>query len=96
MDSVAGEVRRFRFSLQVGQAHSRREWRELVRRAHDAGFDMIVTADHLGGCLSPLLPLAKAAEVSDRLRLGVMVLNNDSGPVSCAACETAGWVGSAW
>ncbi len=38
---------------------------------------MIVTADHLGGCLSPLLPLATAAEVSERLRLGVMVLNND-------------------
>jgi probable F420-dependent oxidoreductase len=77
MDAVAGGGRRFRFSLQVGQAHSRREWGELVRRADDAGFDMIVTADHLGGGLSPLLPLATAAEVSERLRLGVMVLNND-------------------
>jgi probable F420-dependent oxidoreductase len=38
---------------------------------------MLVTADHVGGCLSPLLPLAMAAEVSERLRLGVMVLNND-------------------
>lgn len=68
---------RFRFSLQAVQAQSRQEWLELVRRADDAGFDMIVTADHLGGCLSPLLPLAMAAEVSDRVRLGVMVLNND-------------------
>jgi probable F420-dependent oxidoreductase len=67
----------FRFSLQAVQAGSRREWVDLVARVDDAGFDLLVTADHLGGCLSPLLPLATAAEVSDRLRLGVMVLNND-------------------
>jgi probable F420-dependent oxidoreductase len=67
----------FRFSLQAAEASSRRAWGDLVRRTDDAGFDMIVTADHLGGCLSPLLPLAVASEVSDRLRLGVMVLNND-------------------
>lgn len=68
---------RFRFSVQAAEARSRRDWVELVRRIDDAGFDMIVTADHLGGCWSPLLPLATAAEVSDRLRLGVLVLNND-------------------
>lgn len=75
--SAAAEHPPFRFSLQAVEAGSRREWHDLVRRVDDAGFDMIVTADHLGGCLSPLLPLATAAEVSDRLRLGVMVLNND-------------------
>ena len=67
----------FRFSLQAAQAASRHEWVELVKRTEDAGFAMLVTADHLGRCLGPLLPLATAAEVSDRLRLGVMVLNND-------------------
>jgi probable F420-dependent oxidoreductase len=67
----------FRFSLQIASAGSRREWIDLVRRADDCGFDMIVTGDHLGRCLAPLLPLATAAEVSDRLRLGMMVLNND-------------------
>lgn len=77
MTSVGNPPPRFRFSLQAVQATSRPEWVELVRRVDDAGFDLIVTADHLGGCLSPLLPLATAAEVSDRLRLGVMVLNND-------------------
>lgn len=50
---------------------------ELVKRADDSGFDMIVTADHLAQCLDPLPPLAIAAELSDRLRLGTMVLNND-------------------
>jgi probable F420-dependent oxidoreductase len=67
----------FRFSLQIASAGSRREWIDLVRRADDCGFDMIVTGDHLERCLAPLLPLATAAEVSDRLRLGMMVLNND-------------------
>lgn len=68
---------RFRFSLQIASVGSRQEWVDLVKRAEDAGFDMVVTADHLEQCLAPFLPLATAAEVSDRLRLGVMVLNND-------------------
>lgn len=63
--------------MQAVRTSSRTKWVELVRRVDDAGFDMIVTADHLGDSLSPLLPLAVAAQVSDRLRLGVMVLNND-------------------
>lgn len=77
MAAASDPLPRFRFSLQAVQTRSRQEWIELVRRVDDAGFDMIVTADHLGGCLSPLLPLATAAETSERLRLGVMVLNND-------------------
>lgn len=82
-------VRPFRFSLQAVQAESRREWTELVKRTEGGGFDMLVTADHLGGCLSPFSPLATAAEVSDRLRLGVMVLNNDFHPPSLLAREVA-------
>lgn len=83
------EPRPFRFSLQAVEAGSRREWVDLVKRVDDAGFDMLVTADHIGGCLSPLLPLATAAEVSDRLRLGVMVLNNDFHPPSLLARDVA-------
>jgi probable F420-dependent oxidoreductase len=79
----------FRFSLQAVQAGSRREWIELVKRTDGAGFDMLVTADHLDGCLSPFSPLATAAEVSDRLRLGVLVLNNDFYSPSVLAREAA-------
>ncbi len=82
-------ARAFRFSLQAVEAGSRGEWVELVKRADDAGFDMLVTADHLGGCLAPLLPLATAAEISPRLRLGVMVLNNDFHPPSLLARDAA-------
>jgi len=69
--------RPFRFSLQSVAAGSRKEWIDLVKQVDGAGFDMLVTADHLGGAMSPLVPLAVAAGVSSRLRLGVMVLNND-------------------
>jgi probable F420-dependent oxidoreductase len=77
MSSDTATSRPFRFSLQAAQAESRREWVELVKRTDDSGFDMIVTGDHLERCLAPLIPLATAAEISDRLRLGIMVLNND-------------------
>jgi probable F420-dependent oxidoreductase len=79
----------FRFSLQAVQAASRREWVDVVKRVDDAGFDMLVTADHLGGGLAPIVPLATAAEVSSRLRLGVMVLNNDFQHPSHLAREAA-------
>jgi len=68
--------RPFRFSLQVPHSVSRGEWVELARRAEDTGFDLLVTADHLGGP-APLVALAVAAEATERLRLGTMVLNND-------------------
>lgn len=77
MATTRTQSRPFRFSLQVAQAESRKDWVDVVKRADDSGFDMIVTADHLEKCLAPLPPLATAAEISDRLRLGVMVLNND-------------------
>jgi probable F420-dependent oxidoreductase len=79
----------FRFSLQAVQAVSRQQWIDLVKRVDDAGFDVLVTADHLGGGLAPIVPLATAAEVSSRLRLGVMVLNNDFQHPSHLAREAA-------
>lgn len=82
-------MRAFRFSLQAAQAESRRDWVDTVRRTDDAGFDLLVTADHLEQCLAPLLPLATAAEVSDRLRLGIMVLNNDLHHPSMLARDVA-------
>ena len=69
--------RPFRFSLQAAEAGSRAEWVELARRAEDSGFDLLVTADHLGGPLAPLVALASAAEATRSLRVGTMVLNND-------------------
>jgi probable F420-dependent oxidoreductase len=83
------ELNRFRFSLQAVVAESRYEWVELARRVEGAGFDLLVTADHLGGSFSPLVPLATAAEVTSALGLGVMVLNNDFHHPALLAREAA-------
>jgi len=52
----------------------RASWLALVRRWDAQGFDLLMTADHLG-IWPPLLPLVVAAEASDRLRFGTHVLN---------------------
>lgn len=55
-------------------------WRDKVRRAEDAGFFSVSLPDHLGPTLpqmAPLVALAAAAAVTDRLRLAVTVLDND-------------------
>jgi probable F420-dependent oxidoreductase len=55
---------------------SRGDWRDRVRRIDRQGHDVLLTADHLG-LAPPLVPLVAAAEVSERLRFGTHVLNNE-------------------
>jgi alkanesulfonate monooxygenase SsuD/methylene tetrahydromethanopterin reductase-like flavin-dependent oxidoreductase (luciferase family) len=47
-----------------------------VRRVDGLGHDVLLIPDHLG-LWPPLSPLVAAAYVSDRLRFGVQVLNNE-------------------
>ncbi len=54
------------------------EWREKARHVEAVGFDTLLIADHLAdGMLSSLALLVAAAEATDRLRVGTLVLNND-------------------
>lgn len=69
--------RPFRFSVTVPTTTSRSAWRDTARRAEDLGFSVLVTADHLAGCLPPLPPLVAAAEATTALRVGTLVVNND-------------------
>jgi probable F420-dependent oxidoreductase len=55
---------------------TRAEWDDRVRRVDDLGHDVLLLPDHLGQW-PPLSPLVAAASVSDRLRFGVQVLNNE-------------------
>jgi probable F420-dependent oxidoreductase len=55
---------------------TRGEWDQRVRRVDDLGHDVLLIPDHLG-LWPPLSPLVAAASVSDRLRFGVQVLNNE-------------------
>jgi probable F420-dependent oxidoreductase len=70
-------MRPFRFGLSARTAASRREWQDQARRAEAAGFDVLHVPDHLDECLPPLTALCSAADVTGRLHVGTMVVNND-------------------
>src|ERR1700679_903255 len=67
-------MRDFRFSCNVFGVASRTEFVRLCQDAERFGYSTIFTADHLGSP-APFPPLVLAAEVTDRLRVGTMVLN---------------------
>lgn len=69
-------VRPFRFGFQFRDGTAD-ELRAAARAAEDAGFDLFHTADHVGQGWAPLAGLQVAAEVTTRLRLCPLVLNND-------------------
>jgi alkanesulfonate monooxygenase SsuD/methylene tetrahydromethanopterin reductase-like flavin-dependent oxidoreductase (luciferase family) len=71
-------VRPFRFGVSIWGAATRQEWRKKSKLAEAAGFDTLLTADHLiDGMLAPLTSLIVAAEATSRIRVGTLVLNND-------------------
>lgn len=66
----------FRFGYQVSRGNAD-DLRQQARDAEAAGFDVISTWDHVSDGLSPLLPLLAMADVTERLRVCPMVINND-------------------
>ena len=71
-------LREIRFGISTGGATSRAEWQERARRVEALGYDILLTADHLvDDAFPPLLPLVSAADVTERLRVGTYVVNND-------------------
>jgi probable F420-dependent oxidoreductase len=70
-------VRPFRFLADVRGVGSLAELAETARRAEAVGIDTLVVPDHLIAQLSPVPVLAAVAAVSDRLRIGAFVFNND-------------------
>ncbi len=46
-------------------------------RAEELGFDIVLAADHVGPGWAPMPTLAAIASVTERIRLGTLVLNND-------------------
>jgi probable F420-dependent oxidoreductase len=70
-------TRPFRFGVQLWTAPSRAGWRDKVRKVEDLGYDIVVVADHIGDGVAPLQGLTAAADASDKLRLGTLVLDND-------------------
>ena len=67
-------VGEFRFSFNVFGIPSRDALQERCRRAERAGFDTVFAPDHLGAP-APFPVLQAAADATERLRVGTLVLN---------------------
>jgi probable F420-dependent oxidoreductase len=67
-------ARDFRFSFNVFGIPSRKALQERCRRAESAGFHAVFAPDHLGGP-APFPVLQAAADVTEDLRVGTLVLN---------------------
>lgn len=64
----------FRFSVNVFGIESRFGFAEFCRRAEQDGYDAVFAADHLG-VVSPFPLLVAAADATEHLRVGTLVLN---------------------
>ena len=67
-------------SLRIGhQLSARLEGDPIAAaiRAEAIGFDIVLAADHVGPGWAPMPTLAAIAGVTERIRLGTLVLNND-------------------
>ena len=67
-------MRGFRFSCNVFAIRSREGFAGYRQDAERYGYDTVFTTDHQGSP-APFPPLVLAAEVTERIRLGVLVLN---------------------
>jgi probable F420-dependent oxidoreductase len=67
-------VHEFRFSSNVFGIPSRKALQERCRRAESAGFHTVFVPDHLGAP-APFPVLQAAADVTEHLRVGTLVLN---------------------
>jgi len=70
-------MRAFRFGVQGSPAPTEPAWADVARRAEDHGYDVLSMPDHLDGTFAPLVALAYAAAVTERIHLGTTVLAAD-------------------
>lgn len=66
--------RPFRFGLTVFTPVERADWIAKARLAEQLGYDVVQVSDHLG-MPAPLSTLLLAAEATERIRVGTLVLN---------------------
>jgi probable F420-dependent oxidoreductase len=74
---MARAPRPFRFLAEAGAVNNGGSLADAARRAEATGIDVLVISDHLVDKLAPVPALATVAAVTDRLRIGTFVLNND-------------------
>src|SRR5215472_12882870 len=72
-----GQMKTYRFGVNVGPSRSRAEWTQKARKLEDLGYSTLTVPDHLSGFFAPMPALITAAEATKNLRVGTNVLNND-------------------
>jgi probable F420-dependent oxidoreductase len=82
-------MRPFRFGVQVSQAGSASEWRDIARKLEDLGFSTLFMPDHFGEELAPMPAIAMAAAHTTTLRIGSLVFDNDYKHPAILAKEAA-------
>jgi probable F420-dependent oxidoreductase len=69
--------RPFRFGVISSGAPDGKTWRETARRAEGLGYSTLLVPDHFQEQWGPLVALTVAAEATERLSVGTLVLDND-------------------
>jgi probable F420-dependent oxidoreductase len=67
----------FRFALHTSVAPSMAAWRERARMAEGFGYSALYLTDHCDAQFGPLVAATVAAEATESLHVGTLVLNND-------------------
>lgn len=70
-------MRPFRFAVQTSHAPDIATWRQRARDAESMGYSTYYLPDHFGEQWGPLVGLTLAAEATERIRVGWLVLDND-------------------
>lgn len=70
-------MRGFRFGAQYLFCQSRQQWLDFARKTEDHGFATLLMPDHFPIDLATVPALTMAAAVTQRLRVGAMVFDND-------------------
>ncbi len=74
---MASHARPFRFGVQAHGSKSGSAWKELARRVEALGYSTLTMPDHFDDQLAPVPALTAAAAVTDTLRVGALVWDND-------------------
>jgi probable F420-dependent oxidoreductase len=67
----------FRFALHTSMAATMPAWRDRARAAEALGYSALYVADHFDTQFGPLVAATVAAEATEALHVGMLVLNND-------------------
>lgn len=74
---MTSPTRPFRFGVQANGSMSGRAWTELARRVEASGYSTLTMPDHFDDQLAPVPALTAAAAVTESLRIGALVWDND-------------------